>query len=74
MSNTKKHESKIKEYEELYGFKSLRKIILEFKQDFEMELKNNAEEEKSQSTKEVEVASDDEEYKKINFRNIGLDN
>jgi len=61
LSSSKKHEVKIKEYENMYGFKNLRRIIVEFKRDFEEELKINKDEENSQAAIEVEVDSDDDD-------------
>jgi hypothetical protein len=51
----------------MYGFKNLRKIISEFKDDFVSELRTNKDDDESQSAVEVEIGSEDDDG--INFRN-----
>ena len=51
----------------MYGFKNLRKIISEFKEDFISELRTNKDDDESQSAVEVEIGSDDDDG--IDFRN-----
>lgn len=50
----------------MYGFKNLRKIISEFKNDFQEDLRTNQDEDDSQSAVEVQIDSEDED---IDFRN-----
>ena len=74
LSKIKKHEEKIKQYEHQYGFKNLRQIIAEFKEDFKEELaKTENESDNDHVGFEVEVSSENENNKE-NSKNINNKN